>query len=45
VPLVRALKNRGVQVEAASFPERTADDLVRAVDRFFELDAAVLEIG
>ncbi len=42
-PVVNALKKKGLQVEAAGFPERTAEALVRSVDRFVELDATTLE--
>lgn len=45
VPAVQALKKMGVQVEGVAFDERTANELRQAVDRFFELDAAVLEAG
>jgi uncharacterized LabA/DUF88 family protein len=41
-PLVMALKRLGLQVEAASFAERSADVLLRAVDRVITLDEGQL---
>ena len=43
VPLVSELRKRGVRVEGVGFQERSADELVRAVDHFIELDESVLE--
>ena len=44
-PAVAALRKLGLVVEAAAFPDRAATELEKAVDRFFELDATVLEAG
>ena len=43
LPLVSALKAAHVRVELASFPERTAKELIAAVDSFVELDERSLE--
>lgn len=42
LPLVKAIKARGVRVELVSFSERTAVDLANSVDAHVELDAGVL---
>lgn len=42
-PLVAALQQRGVRVEVASFPERTAAELRQSADHVLELDEGVLE--
>jgi uncharacterized LabA/DUF88 family protein len=43
VPLLAALKQRGLRVELVTFGERTAADLARLADNVFELDGSVLE--
>ncbi len=42
VPLVRALKRSGLRVEAIGFSERTAPELIQAVDCFTPLDQTIL---
>jgi uncharacterized LabA/DUF88 family protein len=42
VPLVRALKERGIRVEAAMFRTRSAKELIAAVDAFWPLGEEVL---
>jgi branched-chain amino acid aminotransferase len=43
VPLVRAIKRRGLRVEVAAFPGRLSAALRGAADSVFDLDEAVLE--
>lgn len=42
VPLVHALKSKGVKVEIMSFPETTGKELVEASDRYLEVTDRML---
>jgi len=42
VPLVHALKSRGVKVEIMSFPVNTRDELMLAADKYLELTDKML---
>lgn len=42
VPLIHALKSKGVKVEIMSFPETTGNDLMSAADKYIEITDKML---